>query len=149
MDKDLQSIQEVRDLMRKAKVAQKEYANWSQEQVDALCKAICEACMAKAEPLAKMAVEETGFGIWQDKVVKNMLGSKIVYESMKNKKTIGIIKDDRANGIIEIAVPLGIVAAIIPSTNPTSTVMYKTLISLKSGNAIIISPHPGAKKCIL
>lgn len=149
MDKDLQSIQEVRDLMRKAKVAQKEYANWSQEQVDALCKAICEACMAKAEPLAKMAVEETGFGIWQDKVVKNMLGSKIVYESMKNKKTIGIIKDDRANGIIEIAVPLGVVAAIIPSTNPTSTVMYKTLISLKSGNAIIISPHPGAKKCIL
>lgn len=149
MDKDLESIQEVRDLVRKAKAAQKEYASWSQERVDALCKAICEACMAKAEPLAKMAVEETGFGIWQDKVVKNLLGSQVVYNSIKDKKTIGVIRDDRQNGIIEIAVPLGVVAAIIPSTNPTSTVMYKTLISLKAGNAIVVSPHPGAKKCIL
>lgn len=150
LDKDLQSIQEVRDLVKQAKAAQKEYQNWSQEQVDALVKAVAEACIEKAEPLAKMAVEETGFGIWQDKVVKNLLGSKVVYEYIKDMKTIGIIRDDqKQSGIIEIAVPLGVVAALIPSTNPTSTAMYKTLISLKAGNAIVVSPHPNAKKCIL
>lgn len=147
LDRDLQSIQEVRDLIRAAKRAQEEFATWSQEQVDALVKAIADACIAQAEPLAKMAVEETGFGIWQDKVLKNLLGSKITYEYIKDMKTVGIINEDRENKITEIAAPMGIVAAIIPSTNPTSTVMYKSLISLKAGNAIIVSPHPGAKKC--
>ncbi len=147
LDRDLQSIQEVRDLIRAAKKAQEEFATWSQERVDALLKVICDACVDAAEPLAKMAVEETGFGIWQDKVVKNLLGSKITYEYIKDMKTIGVINEDRENKILEIAVPMGIVAAIIPSTNPTSTVMYKSLISLKAGNAIIVSPHPGAKKC--
>ncbi len=150
LDKDLQSIQETRDLLKKAKAAQKEFQSWSQMQVDKLVKAITDACIVNAEPLAKMAEEETGFGIWQDKVIKNLLGSKYVYESIKDMKTVGIINDRRKEkGIIEIAVPLGVVAALIPSTNPTSTAMYKTLISLKAGNAIVISPHPNARRCIL
>lgn len=150
LDKDLQSIQETRDLIKKAKAAQKEYQCWSQTQVDKLVKAIADACIANAEPMAKMAEEETGFGLWQDKVIKNLLGSKYVYDAIKDMKTVGIINDWRKEkGIIEIAVPLGVVAALIPSTNPTSTAMYKTLISLKAGNAIVISPHPNARRCIL
>ncbi|MCI8849550.1 MAG: acetaldehyde dehydrogenase (acetylating) [Oscillibacter sp.] len=149
LDKDLQSIQEVRDMMKKAVAAQKEIQNWDQAQVDALVKAIANACIANVEPLAKMAHEETGFGIWQDKVIKNLLGSKITYEYIKDMKTVGVIREDREKRLMEIAVPVGVVAALIPSTNPTSTTMYKTLISVKAGNAIIVSPHPNAKKCIL
>ena len=95
LDRDLQSIQEVRDLIAKAKVAQKEYATWDQARVDALVRAIADACIAKVEPLAKMAVEETGFGIWQDKVIKNLLGSKITYEYIKDMKTVGVIREDK------------------------------------------------------
>ena len=146
---DLQSIQEVRDLIRDAKKAQEVFGTFDQQRVDAIVKAIAEACAANAERLAKMAVEETGFGVWQDKVLKNLLGSTITYESIKDMKTIGVIREDGAKGIMEVGVPMGVIAALIPSTNPTSTVMYKTLISLKAGNAIVISPHPGAKNCIL
>nr|WP_325257236.1 acetaldehyde dehydrogenase (acetylating) [uncultured Oscillibacter sp.] len=149
LDKDLQSIQEVRNMMKKAVAAQKEFQDWDQAQVDALVKAIADACIANAEPLAKMAHEETGFGIWQDKVIKNLLGSKLTYEYMKDMKTVGVIREDQEKRLMEIAVPVGVVAALIPSTNPTSTTMYKTLISVKAGNAIIVSPHPNAKKCIL
>ncbi len=149
LDKDLQSIQEVRGMMKKAVAAQKEFQDWDQARVDALMKAIADACIANAEPLAKMAHEETGFGIWQDKVIKNLLGSKLTYEYIKDMKTVGVIREDREKRLMEIAVPVGVVAALIPSTNPTSTTMYKTLISVKAGNAIIVSPHPNAKKCIL
>ncbi len=149
LDMDLQSIQEVRDLIRNAKKAQEEFASYDQKRIDGIVKAIAEACAANAEKLAKMAVEETGFGVWQDKVLKNLLGSTITYESIKDMKTVGVIHEDGAKGIMEVGVPMGVIAALIPSTNPTSTVMYKTLISLKAGNAIIISPHPGAKNCIL
>ncbi len=149
LDKDLQSIQEVRGMMKKAVAAQKEFQDWDQARVDALMKAIADACIANAEPLAKMAHEETGFGIWQDKVIKNLLGSKLTYEYIKDMKTVGVIREDRKKRLMEIAVPVGVVAALIPSTNPTSTTMYKTLISVKAGNAIIVSPHPNAKKCIL
>lgn len=149
LDKDLQSIQEVRGMMKKAVAAQKEFQDWDQARVDALVKAIADACIANAEPLAKMAHEETGFGIWQDKVIKNLLGSKLTYEYIKDMKTVGVIREDREKRLMEIAVPVGVVAALIPSTNPTSTTMYKTLISVKAGNAIIVSPHPNAKKCIL
>ncbi len=145
LDMDLQSIQEVRDLIRNAKKAQEEFASYDQKRIDGIVKAIAEACAANAEKLAKMAVEETGFGVWQDKVLKNLLGSTITYESIKDMKTVGVIHEDGAKGIMEVGVPMGVIAALIPSTNPTSTVMYKTLISLKAGNAIIISPHPGAK----
>lgn len=148
LDMDLQSIQEVRDIIREAKKAQEIFASYDQSKVDTIVKAIAEACEANAERLAKMAVEETGFGIWQDKIIKNLLGSKITYESIKDMKTIGVIHEDGAKGIMEVGVPMGVIAALIPSTNPTSTVMYKTLISLKAGNAIVVSPHPGAKQCI-
>lgn len=149
LDMDLQSIQEVRDLIRDAKKAQEVFGTFDQQRVDGIVKAIAEACAANAERLAKMAVEETGFGVWQDKVLKNLLGSTITYESIKDMKTVGVIREDGAKGIMEVGVPMGVIAALIPSTNPTSTVMYKTLISLKAGNAIVISPHPGAKNCIL
>ena len=148
-DKDLRSIQEVRNLVAKAKAAQEAYANFSQTQVDNIVKAVADACVANAQRLAKMAVEETGFGVWQDKILKNLLGSAITYDSIKDLKTVGILSEDNQKKVWEVAVPMGIVAALIPSTNPTSTVMYKTLISLKSGNAIILSPHPNAKNCIL
>ncbi|OQB20813.1 MAG: Aldehyde-alcohol dehydrogenase [Firmicutes bacterium ADurb.Bin182] len=148
-DKDLLSIQHVRDLVRKAKKAQEVFAGFSFEKIDRILSAVTSACMQNAEKLAKMAVSETGFGVWQDKVLKNKLGSAITYNYIRNLKTIGIIRENKEQGLIEIGVPMGVVAAIIPSTNPTSTVMYKVLISLKAGNGIVISPHPGAKECII
>lgn len=149
MDRDLQSIQEVRDLIARAKAAQQQLAQFPQEKLDSICAAIAEACAGAAEPLAKMAAEETGFGVWQDKVLKNLLGSTITWESVKNQKTAGMIREDKEKGIMEIGVPMGIVAALIPSTNPTSTTMYKSIISIKAGNSIVISPHPGAKNSIM
>ena len=148
-DKDLQSIQEVRWLVARAVVAQKELARLPQEKIDAICKAIADACAAQAERLAKMAADETGFGVWQDKILKNLLGSTMTWEAIRDMKTVGIIREDRAARIMEVGVPMGVVAALIPSTNPTSTVMYKSLISIKAGNAIVISPHPNAKNCII
>lgn len=148
-DKDLQSIQQVRNLMAKAVVAQKTFARFSQEAVDKVVAEIAAACAENSVMLAKMAAEETGFGVWQDKVLKNMLGSTMTYEHIKNLKTVGFIKEDKENGIYEVGVPMGVVAALIPSTNPTSTTMYKALISVKAGNAIVISPHPNAKNCII
>ena len=124
-------------------------AEMPQSKLDSICQAIAEACAAKAEPLAKMAVEETGFGVWQDKVLKNLLGSTITWESIREMTAVGILREDQRLGLMEVGVPMGVVAALIPSTNPTSTAMYKTLISLKAGNAIVISPHPGAKNCII
>ncbi|MBR0415186.1 MAG: acetaldehyde dehydrogenase (acetylating) [Clostridia bacterium] len=149
LDRDLQSIQEVRDLIANAKKAQQVLATYSQDKVDKLICEIAKACAAESERLAKMAVEETGFGVWQDKVLKNLLGSTITYDYCKDMKTVGIIKECEDCGLMEVGVPMGIVAALIPSTNPTSTTMYKSIISIKAGNAIIISPHPNAKGCIL
>lgn len=148
-DKDLVSIQEVRNLMKAAKEAQKQLATMNQEQIDKIIKAIADAGYENAERLAKMASEETGFGIWQDKVLKNTFAAKNVYESIKDLKTIGVIAEDPAKQTMDIGVPMGIVAGIIPSTNPTSTVIYKAMISLKGANAIVFSPHPNAAKCIL
>lgn len=148
-DHDLQSIQEVRDIIHRAKIAQKQLAEYSQAQIDGIIKSIAEECAANAERLAKMAVQETGFGVWQDKVLKNMLGSEMTYAYCKDMKTVGIISENAAAGIFEVAVPMGIIAALIPSTNPTSTTMYKAIISLKAGNAVVFSPHPGARECIL
>ncbi len=149
IDKDLASIQEVRNLIRIAKAAQEKLATKSQEEIDRIVKAIAEAAAANAEKLAKMAVEETGFGIWQDKVIKNIFGSTHIYEYIKDIKTVGIVAEDAEKKVWDVGVPMGIIAGIIPSTNPTSTAMYKALISIKDGNAIVFSPHPGAKKCIL
>lgn len=148
VDKDLLSMQEARALVRAARVAQVEFAQLGQERVDSIVKAVAEATEAQAETLAALAVEETGFGKAQDKKVKNILASRKVYEAIKDMKTVGILNDDKAKKLIEIAVPVGVIAGIVPSTNPTSTVIYKSLISLKSGNAIVFTPHPSAKKCI-
>lgn len=147
MDKDLLSIQQVRDLLKAAKTAQAIYAEFTQEQVDKVVEAMSMEVRKYAEKLAKMANEETGFGKWQDKVIKNKFAAEIVYESIKGMKTIGILGEK--DSVMDVAVPVGVVAGLIPSTNPTSTVIYKTLISLKAGNGIVISPHPNAKKCII
>lgn len=149
LDKDLLSVQDVRNCIARAKKAQEEFKNFSQEQVDTIVKAMADAAEKEAVKLAKMANEETGFGIWQDKVVKNKFASSVVYKNIKDLKTVGIIAEDKENKTFDVAVPVGVVAGIIPSTNPTSTTIYKTLISLKSGNSIVVSPHPGAKKCIM
>ncbi|NWL86588.1 MULTISPECIES: acetaldehyde dehydrogenase (acetylating) [unclassified Paenibacillus] len=149
LDKDLRSIQEVRDLIKKAKHAQVKLAAMTHEQIDAIIKAVADAGYEHREVLAKMASEETGFGRWQDKVIKNAFAAKQVYESIKDMKTVGILKDDKEAKLMEVAVPVGVIAGLIPSTNPTSTVIYKTLIALKAGNSIVFSPHPNALKCIL
>lgn len=147
-DKDLVSIQDVRHLVKSAKMAQQELAKMSQEQIDTIVKVIAKACYDERERLAKMAVEETGFGRWEDKVLKNTLASKTLLEHIKDMKTVGILSEDREKKITEVAVPVGVIAGLIPSTNPTSTVMYKVLIALKAGNSIVLSPHPNALKCI-
>lgn len=149
LDKDLMSIQEVRTLVKRSKAAQEKVAEMTQEQIDRIAKAIADAGYANAVKLAKMAHEETGFGKWEDKVIKNTFAAKVVYESLKDTKTVGIISEDKAAKTVDIAAPVGVIAGLVPSTNPTSTVIYKALIALKAGNTIVFSPHPNAKECIL
>lgn len=149
MDKDLQSVQEVRDLIRRAKQAEPILAAMTQAQLDAICAAISKAGLEHARRLGRMAVEETGFGIPEDKELKNQFAASTVYEAIKNQKTIGILNRDPEHGTVDIGVPVGIVAGIVPSTNPTSTILYKSLICMKAGNPVIFSPHPGAVNCIL
>jgi acetaldehyde dehydrogenase (acetylating) len=148
-DIDLISIQETRNLVALAKEAQAVYREYDQTAVDRVVLAVAEAAEAEAVPLAKLANEETGFGKWEDKVIKNLFASRNVYNYIRDLKTVGIINEDSANGLIEIGVPVGVVAGLIPSTNPTSTVIFKSLIALKAGCAIVFSPHPAAKKAIL
>ncbi len=132
--------------MRKA---QKEFATYSQEKVDAIFKAAAMAANKQRIPLAKMAVEETGMGVVEDKVIKNHYAAEYIYNKYKNEKTCGVIEEDPAFGIKKIAEPIGIIGAVIPTTNPTSTAIFKCLICLKTRNAIIISPHPRAKNCTI
>ncbi len=148
-DKDLASLQQVRNLLSNANEAKKEMAKMSQQQLDKIVKAISDSATENAEHLAKLAAEETGFGKWQDKKIKNLFASKTVYDAIKDLKTVGLIKTDEERGIREYACPVGVIGALIPSTNPTSTVIYKSLIAIKSGNPIIFSPHPKALNCIL
>jgi acetaldehyde dehydrogenase (acetylating) len=147
-DRDLTSIQEARELAARAAAAQKKIATFSQEQVDAIVEACAKAAAENAEPLARTAVEETGFGNVPDKIVKNMLAAVNVPRAIRGMRTVGILREDREKGIVEVASPVGVVAAVIPSTNPTSTAIYKTLISIKARNAIVLSPHPSAIQCI-
>ena len=149
VDKDLLSIQETRALVRAARAAQAELQKAGQERVDALVEAIAKAGVEKAEELARMASEETGFGKWQDKKQKNLLATEKLVEYYRGMKTVGVINEDSEDKVVEIATPMGVIAGLIPSTNPTSTTFYKAIIALKSGNAIVFSPHPGALKCIL
>jgi acetaldehyde dehydrogenase (acetylating) len=147
--KDLQSIQEARTLLAKATEALHQYKNFSQEQVDKIVKAMAEAGYEAREPLAKMAVEETGFGKVKDKILKNILATKNLNEYIADMKTCGVIAKHHGDKVWDVATPMGVVAALIPSTNPTSTMMYKAIIALKSRNAIVASPHPSAMKCTL
>jgi acetaldehyde dehydrogenase (acetylating) len=147
-DRDLVSIQEARELVARAAAAQKKYARFSQEQVDAVVDACAAAAAEAVEPLARLAVEETGYGNVPDKIIKNQLGAVEVHKRIRGMKTVGILRHDAEKGIVEVASPLGVVAAIIPTTNPTSTAIYKTLISLKARNGVVASPHPNARRCI-
>ena len=146
-DKDLLSIQEVRTKVEKAYAAWQKYRSYTQEEVDAIVERMAAAARANAKSLADLAVEETGYGNAKDKYIKNLLTSDWLPRRMRGMRTIGIIREVPEEKIVEIAVPVGVVAAILPTTNPTSTAIYKTLISLKAGNGIVISPHPRAQKC--
>ena len=147
-DPDLVSIQEARELAARAAAAQKKFAEFSQEQVDAIVEACAKVATENVEPLARLAVDETGFGNVPDKIVKNTLAAVNVPQAIRGLRTVGILREDREKGIVEVASPVGVVAAVIPSTNPTSTAIYKTLIAIKSQNAIVLSPHPSAIRCI-
>ena len=140
------SVETLAKTLERVKNAQKEFAKYSQEQVDKIFQAAAIAANEARIPLAKMAVEETGMGIVEDKVIKNHYAAEYIYNKYKNEKTCGVIYQDDSYGIKKIAEPVGIVAAVIPTTNPTSTAIFKTLIALKTRNGIIISPHPRAKK---
>jgi len=146
-DKDLVSIQEVRTKVDKAYAAWLKYREFSQEKVDAVVERMAAAARANARPLAEMAVEETGYGNAKDKYIKNILNCDWLPRRMRGMRTVGILREIPEDKIVEIGVPVGVIAAILPTTNPTSTAIYKTLISLKAGNGIVISPHPRAHKC--
>src|SRR6187401_3433251 len=147
-DKDLTSIAEARALARAARQAQPLLAELSQEQIDLIVTMMAEVVTAHAEALAQLAVEETGYGVVADKFQKNLFSSRQVYEFIKPMKTVGVVNRIEDRKIVEIAEPFGVVAAIVPSTNPTSTAIYKVLISLKARCPIVISPHPSAARCI-
>ena len=147
LDKDLQSIQEMRELVQKAKQAQLEFRAYDQVRVDRIVKAMVDAGFEAAERLGRMAHEETGFGKPEDKKKKNEFATRRVWESIKDLKTVGVIREDKEKKIVEIAEPMGVVCALIPSTNPTSTVMFKSIISVKGRNGVVASPHPRAAKC--
>jgi acetaldehyde dehydrogenase (acetylating) len=147
-DRDLTSIHEARTLVRRAKEAAAALGELSQEQIDAIVDAAAAAATAQAEPLAQLAHEETGYGVAADKVQKNLFASEKVHRFIKPMKTVGVVRRIEERKVIEIAEPFGVVAAIVPSTNPTSTAIYKILISLKARCPIVISPHPAAVRCI-
>ncbi len=148
MDKDLQSIQEVRDLLARARKAQHILARMGQEELDKITAAVSAAGAEHARRLAELAVEETGFGRKEDKDIKNRFAAVTLYEAIRDERTRGILAENRDRRTIDIGVPVGVVAGLVPSTNPTSTVLYKSLICLKAGDPIIFSPHPSALNCI-
>jgi len=148
-DKDLLSIQQARALAAAAREAQKIVKEFSQEQVDRIVEAMASAAKAEAERLGRLAHEETGFGNTKDKTLKNLFSAVDVYEYIRPLRTVGILREDKERRVVEIAEPMGVVAAVIPSTNPTSTAIFKALVSIKARNAVVMSPHPSARNCIL
>ena len=149
LDKDLQARQEARCLAKKADEAQKKLARMSQQQLDTIVEAMANAFSAAAAELAQMAVKETGFGNAADKTTKNKFASETVLQAIKPMRTVGVLTEDPKEKLWQIGVPMGLIAAIVPSTNPTSTVCYKAMIALKAGNSIVFSPHPKAIGCTL
>src|SRR6187399_454424 len=147
-DRDLASIAEARALARRAKQAWLELAEFSQERIDAIIDAMAAAATAQAEAFARLAVEETGYGIVADKIQKNLFASEKVYRFIRPMRTVGVVARHEERRVVEIAEPFGVVAAVVPSTNPTSTAIYKILIALKARCSIVLSPHPAAVRCI-
>jgi acetaldehyde dehydrogenase (acetylating) len=147
LDKDLASVQESRDLVNAAHEAWKTWSKVSQEEVDRVCAAMSAAGVQASERLGRLAQEETGYGVAAHKKIKNEFGARVVWESIRDLKTVGVIRHDPVRRLYEIAWPMGVVAALIPSTNPTSTTFFKALIAVKARNAIVFSPHPAAKRC--
>src|SRR5215467_9706380 len=148
MDRDLESVQEARTLLQTARDAWQQFENYSEEQVERVLLEISKTGIAHAERLARLAVEETGYGTVEHKTLKNLFCADDVYRAIRPMKTIGIVNEDKQKKVFEVASPIGVIAAIIPSTNPTSTTIYKALIALKGRNAIVFSPHPSAARCI-
>jgi acetaldehyde dehydrogenase (acetylating) len=147
LDNDLLSIQEARTLATAARDAQRQFLHASQSEVDRICQAMAEVAYAASERLGRMAAEETGYGVPEHKTLKNILSSKILWDTIKDIPTVGIIHQDAKKKTFDIAWPMGVVAALTPSTNPTATTMYKILISVKARNGIVVAPHPFAAKC--
>ena len=141
------NLDALNEKLRQVREAQRAFATYTQEQVDNIFYAAAMAANRQRIPLAKMAVAETGMGVVEDKVIKNHFASEYIYNKFKNCKTCGVLEEDKANGILKVAEPLGVIAGVIPTTNPTSTAIFKSLIALKTRNGIIFSPHPRAKKC--
>ena len=148
MNRDLESIQEARDLAEAAYAAFQTFEHFTEDQVERILAEISKAGIAHAAALAKIAVEETGYGTVEHKTLKNLFCARDVYNAIKPMKTVGIVSEDSQKKVFEVASPIGVIAAIIPSTNPTSTAIYKALIALKGRNTIVFSPHPSAAKCI-
>ena len=148
-NKIVESLESLTKTIEQVRKAQREFSKFSQEKVDEIFKAAAIAVNQARIPLAKMAVEETGMGIVEDKVIKNHYAAEYIYNKYKNVKTCGVIEEDESYGFKKVAEPIGVIAAVIPTTNPTSTAIFKTLIALKTRNGIIISPHPRAKKCTI
>ena len=148
-DKDLAARQEVRLLCRKAEKAKCFLRDFPQEKLDKIVEAAAAAFSAAATELAELAVTETGFGNVPDKITKNRFASETVAKAIRGMQTVGVLKADPKEKLWEVGVPMGVIAAIVPSTNPTSTVCYKAMIALKAGNAIVFSPHPKALNCTL
>ena len=149
LDKDLQARQQARDLLRQAEQAQKTLAQMPQKQLDGIVRAVAQAFHSAAAELAEMAVRETGFGNVNDKITKNEFASMRVLSAIEGMTCVGVLKENTGEKLWEIGVPVGVIAAIVPSTNPTSTVCYKAMIALKSGNSIVFSPHPKAIGCTM
>ena len=145
----IDGVEKLDKALGRLKKAQKKFAAYSQEQVDKIFLAAATAANKERISLAKMAVAETGMGVVEDKVIKNHYAAEYIYNAYKDVKTCGVLEEDKAYGIKKIAEPVGVIAAVIPTTNPTSTAIFKTLIALKTRNGIIISPHPRAKKCTI
>ncbi len=148
IDPDLLALQAVRDAMGRAVAAQGQIAQATQEQTDRLCRAISRAASKAAADLARLAVEETGIGRVHYKVLKNLFAAEGIWKSIESERTVGVLSRDTRTGVIEVATPIGVIAGIVPTTNPTSTAIGKALIALKGRNAIVVSPHPRAKRCI-
>lgn len=148
-DHDLQSIQESRSLARLGKLAADQFAGYSDEQVDKILRSMVRAAEEHAVTLAEMALEDTGFGKVEDKAYKNHMASSMVYDYIKDMKCSGVLREDPVRKLTEVADPMGLIMGIVPSTNPTSTVIYKSMIALKARNAIVFSPHPSALRCTL